>query len=120
MGRGGTYEANARAGIFLTDKAGVSEWSRRVEAHLFDSFDEPPDVAVIRVPRAEIAGRIVADPIQDVPGSTSYILDTESTIKGIAPTRESDLLGERCLFGWGAVRNTQRRRGPVHLPVEHG
>lgn len=71
-GRGGVYEANSAGYSFFTDRAGVREWQRRIKAHLFDQFDDPPDVAVVRVRRGALPESLAEDPIQDVSGSVSY------------------------------------------------
>ena len=49
-GRGGNLES-ATGKIFLTERQGVQFWAQRVEEHLFDRFDNPPPVAVVRFPK---------------------------------------------------------------------
>lgn len=50
--QGGAYQAYSRGKTFLTERSGVDFWKDRIEQHLAHAHDDPPDVAVIRVPRA--------------------------------------------------------------------
>lgn len=54
MFNSGGYDNYSQGKAFLTDRNGVSFWQDRVENHLFDQFDDPPPVAVLRIPRAAV------------------------------------------------------------------
>jgi hypothetical protein len=55
MFNSGGYDQYSQGKAFLTDRPGVSFWQERVDAHLFDQFDDPPQVAVLRIPRSAVA-----------------------------------------------------------------
>lgn len=56
MGRYGGYQSNSAGRVFLTDRNGVFYWVERAELHAEDKYDNPPDVAVLRIPKAALAG----------------------------------------------------------------
>lgn len=58
--QGGAYQNYSRGKLFLTERSGVDYWKHRIEQHLFHAHDDPPEVAVIRVPRA-LVGRLQPD-----------------------------------------------------------
>ena len=49
--KGGAYQNYSRGKIFFTEKSGVSTWMQKIEQHLEYSFDEPPPISVLRVPK---------------------------------------------------------------------
>lgn len=51
---GSVYDQYGQGKAFLTERAGVPFWQERIEAHLFDRFDDPPDIATLRLPRSII------------------------------------------------------------------
>ncbi|MEF8753805.1 MAG: hypothetical protein V5B60_07685 [Accumulibacter sp.] len=51
---GGAYRAHAKGRVFFTERDGVPFWVSRVEDQLFDQFDDPPGVAVLRVAKANV------------------------------------------------------------------
>jgi hypothetical protein len=56
MFNGGGYDQYSQGKAFLTDRPGVSFWQDRVDAHLFDQFDDPPPMTVLRIPRSAVPG----------------------------------------------------------------
>ena len=50
--QGGAYQSYSRGKTFFTERSGVDYWKDRIEQHLFHAHDNPPEVAVLRVPRA--------------------------------------------------------------------
>lgn len=73
----GSYPAYSKGKTFFTDRSGVKYWEDRVEQQLFHSHDDPPDVAVVRIPKS-----LVADMLQDDKTGTddanhnAYYIDT--------------------------------------------
>jgi len=59
-GRGGAYDAHSKGKAFLTDANGVNFWHGKTEDHLFDLFDDPPDVSILRIPKSK-AGDLPVD-----------------------------------------------------------
>jgi len=59
--QGSFYQRYSAGKIFVTERAGVNYWQERVEQHLFDAYDDPPEVAVLRLPRAMLAGKLIPD-----------------------------------------------------------
>jgi hypothetical protein len=55
MFNNGGYDTYSQGKAFLTDRNGVSFWQEKVDAHLFDQFDDPPAVSVLRIPRSAVA-----------------------------------------------------------------
>jgi hypothetical protein len=55
MFNSGGYDQYSQGKAFLTDRPGVSFWQERVDAHMFDQFDDPPPVSVLRIPRSAVA-----------------------------------------------------------------
>lgn len=51
---GGGYAGHSADKVFLTERGGVSFWKDRAEEHLFDRYDDPPDVVVLRVPKSAV------------------------------------------------------------------
>lgn len=54
MFNSGGYDQYSQGKAFLTDRPGVSFWQEKVGAHLFDQFDDPPPVSVLRIPRSAV------------------------------------------------------------------
>lgn len=61
MFTGGGYKEYSRDKIFFTDRSGVGFWMSRVEDYLFHHSDDPPEVAVIRIPRSQIKDQLKQD-----------------------------------------------------------
>jgi hypothetical protein len=56
MFNSGGYDQYSQGKAFLTDRPGVSFWQEKIDAHLFDQFDDPPPMAVLRIPRSAVPG----------------------------------------------------------------
>lgn len=54
MFTGGAYKTYSRGRAFFTERSGIKFWMARVEDQLFDKCDDPPDVAVIRIPKSAV------------------------------------------------------------------
>ena len=75
-GRGGGYEDHSIGRIFFSERPGASFWQERIEAHLFDQYDDPPDVVVLRVPRSALDRLLQEDPLgSEDARSPSYFVD---------------------------------------------
>lgn len=61
MFNSGGYDNYSQGKAFLTDRNGVSFWSGRVEDNLFDQFDDPPAVSVLRIRRDAVPGVLPDD-----------------------------------------------------------
>lgn len=61
MFSGGSYAAYSKGKTFFTERSGVKFWAGRVEDHLFDQHDDPPEVAVVRIPRSALEGLLQND-----------------------------------------------------------
>lgn len=59
----GAYPAYSRGGVYLTEQAGLRYWCERVENILMHAHDEPPAVAVVRVPAGVLADHRMDDPV---------------------------------------------------------
>jgi hypothetical protein len=57
------YRQYSKGKIFFTERDGVPFWLARVEDHLFSDYDNPPDVAVLRVPKSDLEGKLIPDEI---------------------------------------------------------
>lgn len=51
----GWYEAYSRGKVFFVEAEAVKWWADRIEEHLFHSYDDPPDVVVVRFPKSVMA-----------------------------------------------------------------
>ena len=56
--------AHSKGNVFLTDRNGVYFWASRVQDHAMDQYDDPPKVAVVRIPK-----RLVPDVSPDPAGT---------------------------------------------------
>ena len=52
--KGGFYENYSKDKMFFTDKDGLGFWRDRIEEHLEQAMDNPPDLAIVRVKKADI------------------------------------------------------------------
>jgi hypothetical protein len=57
----GQHAQHSRGRTFFTERGGVGMWSHVVENHLVDQHDDPPAVAVLRVPREHLEGQLMPD-----------------------------------------------------------
>lgn len=53
--RGGGKESYSKGKVFFTERSGLRVWEGVVEDHLFDSHDDPPPLAVVRVKKSEVS-----------------------------------------------------------------
>jgi hypothetical protein len=60
---GSSYRAHSMGRVFFTDKSGVMYWKSRVEDRLFDQFDDPPEVAVVRIQKSALLSVLSPDEI---------------------------------------------------------
>lgn len=69
------YARYSRGKIFFTERDGVPFWIERVEDHLFHEHDNPPDVAILRVPKAELMDHVTRDEVgsRDARASAYYL-----------------------------------------------
>jgi hypothetical protein len=49
--KGGFYQEYSKNKTFFTDRSGVKFWMSRIEDHLSHTFDDPPEVAILRIPK---------------------------------------------------------------------
>jgi hypothetical protein len=56
------YKAHSRGRVFVTELDGVEFWKEKVENSLFDQFDDPDEIAVVRIPKDKI-GNLQKDEI---------------------------------------------------------
>jgi hypothetical protein len=49
-----SYASHVKGRVFFTERDGVKFWEERVENALFDRYDDPPEVAVLRVAKADV------------------------------------------------------------------
>lgn len=52
--KGGALENYSKNKLFFTEKSGVSYWIDRIEQHLFHSYDNPPDIAVLKINKTQL------------------------------------------------------------------
>ena len=57
------YAGYSKGKVFFTERSGVSFWEERVEQHAENNMDDPPPVAVLRVPKEEIGSLLQPDPV---------------------------------------------------------
>jgi hypothetical protein len=55
------YAGYTKGKLFLTERGGVPYWVEKVRNHLWHNHDNPPGVAVLRVPRAAISTALHED-----------------------------------------------------------
>jgi hypothetical protein len=63
MFNNGVYANYSKGKIFFTDRSGVKFWEEKVENQLFDKFDNPPPVGIVRVPKSVLANKLHPDEI---------------------------------------------------------
>ena len=80
MGRGGNAGRSAGQ-VFVTDAGGVRFWMDRAEEHLFDQFDNPPDVVVVRIPKSEVGPLPVDDAGTLDARATAYVAEARNLNK---------------------------------------
>lgn len=98
VGRGGGYEAHSRGRVFFTSKAGLGFWTSRVEDHLFDQYDDPPPIAVLRIPRTALEEHLVADELGTRDARAPAYFVPAEVLKGripLAPTHEQEVARDR-------------------------
>jgi len=49
--QGTAYQNYSKGKIFFTEKSGVSTWIEKIEQHLSYTYDNPPEIAVIKIPK---------------------------------------------------------------------
>jgi hypothetical protein len=76
----GWYEAYSKDKSFFIDRGAVRFWIDRVEEHLFHSHDDPPEIVVLRFPKAW-----VADKLEDTEGTQDSHRPSWYTTQGIPP-----------------------------------
>lgn len=88
---GGAYAPNSRGRVFTTEAPGVGFWQEKVEAHLFDQFDNPPDTALLRVPRDRVSAELFPDELgtRDARTAAYYSTDTVDGPPPMAPVQRS-------------------------------
>lgn len=78
---GGAYAGHSKGRVFLTDRDGVNFWKKKVEAQLHHKFDNPPAVAVVRIPKSKVLGA-VADEIGTKDASANaYFVEGKTLFK---------------------------------------
>ena len=75
---GGAYANHSAGKVFLTERAGVSYWQEKVEQQLFDQMEDPPEVVVLRIPKAAITAQLTPDEAgtQDARAAAFYATET--------------------------------------------
>lgn len=62
----GGYAEHSKGRAFLTDRDGVPFWSDKIEQQLFDKYDNPPPVVVLKIPKKDLEAqgiKAIADEI---------------------------------------------------------
>ena len=59
----GSYANYSKGKIFFTDRSGVKFWEEKVENQLFDKFDDPSPVGVVRVLKSSLENKLHPDEI---------------------------------------------------------
>ncbi len=54
--KGGFYENYSKGKVFFTDKDGLGFWRDRIEEHLEQAMDNPPELTVLRVKKSDLPG----------------------------------------------------------------
>lgn len=91
VGQAGVYSAYSAGKTFFTAAEGLRFWISRVEDHLFDQFDDPPPVAVLRIPTVELQEHLEVDELgTDDARAPAYFVPTEA-LEGRRPLTSLDL-----------------------------
>lgn len=61
--KGGVYENYSKNKVFFTERDGVKWWMDRIEEHLDSEFDNPPAIAVVRIPKSVVSSKLKPDTI---------------------------------------------------------
>lgn len=79
----GWYQEYSKGKIFFSERDGVANWISVIADHLHASYDNPPDMAVIRFPKD-----LVKDPKKDEEGSKDTRHDSYYTTETIVSRKK--------------------------------
>jgi len=103
----GTYRAYSRNKVFLTERDGVNFWKSRVEDQLFDAYDKPPAVAVVRIPKSKVTAEIQPDTLGTTDArANAYFVENAVVFQGAQPSARPAVFDENIPAEEGYVYHT--------------
>lgn len=124
----GPYGSHSRGRVFFTERPGLRFWQGRVADHLHSQMDAPPEIGVVRVPRAEVEGVLRPDEIGTSDANASgglraYYVDHADLQRGAterSARQPTPAPSKAPLFVDAAVRGVSGRVYPAGGSFEHG
>jgi len=84
------YHGYSEGRVFFTEKSGVMFWMSRVEDRLFDQFDDPPEVSVVRIAKEIITSRLTSDDVGSADAKhPAYYAGVEAVNRAISSSASS-------------------------------